>query len=495
MTLSRRHFLTTSAAGTAVMGLGFGLPSSFAATPGASDMPDWHLGYTSAPAGGFAPSSMRLVYGKVPAGLEGTLYRNGPAHFLYGQDDYASHWFDGDGMVQRIAIADGKAVHSGRFVETVKHRIEQAEQKFSAPGFGTAGDLSFPVTGPDDVNAANTSVIVIDGELYALWEAGSAIAMDAKTLETKGPKAWSGDLAGMPFLAHPKREPDGTVWNLAINGPMVGVYQISAGGGLKSFGMLDIGKAAYIHDWAMTERHLIIMVQPWINEALRPPVVDGFEWRPEEGFKFLVVDKDDFSKRRWAQGPARAFYHTGAAWEEADGTIRLDAALYKEPVLGVGGGVDEIRGVWKGTDESFTSNLTQIVIPPSGDAKLIETGLDGDFPQVDPRRHGLPRRLTALVTGQAASQPGKTAVSMHDWSSGKTQTFDFGESRMVEEFLFVPKPGSAAEEDSWLIGPVLNLKTGTTDICVFDAAHVSDGPICIWRGDRSWPLGFHGTWS
>ena len=79
---------------------------------------------------------------------------------------------------------------------------------------------------------------------------------------------------------------------------MVGVYQISAGGGLKSFGMLDIGKAAYIHDWAMTERHLIIMVQPWINEALRPPVVDGFEWRPEEGFKFLIVDKDDFSNRR-----------------------------------------------------------------------------------------------------------------------------------------------------------------------------------------------------
>ena len=169
MTLSRRHFLSTSAAGTAVMGLGLGLPSSFAATPGMSDMPDWHLGYTSAPASGFEPSSMRLVYGKVPAGLEGTLFRNGPAHFLYGQDDYASHWFDGDGMVQRIAIADGKAVHSGRFVETVKHRIEQAEQKFSAPGFGTAGDLSFPVTGPDDVNAANTSVIVIDGELYALW--------------------------------------------------------------------------------------------------------------------------------------------------------------------------------------------------------------------------------------------------------------------------------------------------------------------------------------
>jgi carotenoid cleavage dioxygenase-like enzyme len=492
MTLSRRHFLTSSAAGTAVLGLGLGLPPASTATPG---LPDWHLGYTSAPANGFEPAPMRLVYGKVPDGLEGTLYRNGPAHFLYGRDDYASHWFDGDGMVQRISIEEGKAVHSGRFVDTVKHRFEQREQRFSAPGFGTVGDPSFPVTGPDDVNAANTSVIVIDGELYALWEAGSAIAMDAATLDTKGPKAWRGGLAGMPFLAHPKREPGGTVWNLAVNGPTVGVYQIGSDGGLKKFGLLDIGKAAYIHDWAMTERHLIIMVQPWINESLRPPVVEGFEWHPEAGFKFLIVDKDDFSQRRWAQGPARAFYHTGAAWAESDGTIRLDAALYKEPVLGVGGAVDEIKGVWTGAEDKFISNLTQIVIPPNGDARFIETGLDGDFPQVDPRRHGLPRRLTALVTGQSASQPGMTALSVHDWSSGDTQTFDFGDGRMVEEFLFVAKPGGGGEADSWLIGPVLNLKTGTTDICVFDAGHVRDGPVCIWRGERSWPLGFHGTWS
>lgn len=488
--LSRRHFLSAGAAGTAVFGLG--LQPAFGEI---SAMPDWHLGYQTAPAGGFAPAPMRLVHGRVPTGLEGTLYRNGPAQFLYGTDDYASHWFDGDGMVQRIAISDGQAVHSGRFVGTVKRRIEQAEGRFMAPGFGTLGDADYPVMGPDDVNAANTSVIVINGELYALWESGSAIALDAETLDTKGPKAWRDDLTGMPFLAHPKREPDGTVWNLAISGRKVGVYRIARDGALKSFGLLDIGKAAYIHDWAMTERHLILLVQPWINEALRPPVVEGFEWRPEEGFKFLIVDKDDFSRTRWAQGPARAFYHTGAAWEESDGTIRLDAALYREPVLGVGGGVDEIRGRLPAKEDRFTSDLTQIVIPPSGDAEFLETGLDGEFPQVDPRRHGLPRRLTALVTGEAPGRPGATALSVHDWDSGRTDTFDFEATRMVEEFLFVPKPGGQGEAESWLIGPVLNLKTGTSDICVFDAGHVSDGPVCIWRTDRAWPLGFHGTWA
>jgi carotenoid cleavage dioxygenase-like enzyme len=123
MTLSRRHFLSASAAGTALFGLGLS-PAFGEAKAGL----DWRLGYTSAPAGGFDPAPMKLVYGQVPAGLEGALYRNGPAQFLYGKDDYASHWFDGDGMVQKIAIADGQAVHSGRFVATVKRATEQADE-------------------------------------------------------------------------------------------------------------------------------------------------------------------------------------------------------------------------------------------------------------------------------------------------------------------------------------------------------------------------------
>ncbi|MEL8055842.1 MAG: carotenoid oxygenase family protein [Pseudomonadota bacterium] len=491
LSLSRRHFLTAGAASTAIVGLG--LTAGSAST--SSGMPDWHIGYQTAPAEGFAPKDLRLVYGKAPKGLSGSLYRNGPAQFLYGEDDYASHWFDGDGMVQRVAIGDGRAVHSGKFVKTHKREFEQAHSMFAAPGFGTHGRPEFPVTGPDDVNAANTSVLMVNGELLALWEAGSAVSMDAETLATNGPKVWRDDLAAMPFLAHPKVEPDGTVWNLAIAGRRIGVYRIGVDGQLREFNLLDIGKAAYIHDWAMTDRHLVIMVQPWINEALRPPVVEGFEWRPEEGFQFLIVDKDDFSKRRWAQGPARAFYHTGAAWEDADGRIHIDAALYKEPVLGADGGAAQIRGEWSGRDGTFESNLTEIIIPRSGDAFYNETGLDGDFPQVDPRRHGLDRELTALVAGAAPTHPGATALSVHNWKTGKTDTFDFGRSRMVEEFLFVPKPGRTSERESWLVGPVINLKTKTTDICVFDVANVSDGPVCIWRADYAWPLGFHGTWA
>lgn len=485
MNLSRRMLLHAGLISGATLAIA---PSVLAE----GDMPDWHIGYATAPAGGFGPAPMRLVSGKPPVGLTGTLYRNGPAHFKHG-DAYATHWFDGDGMVQRIHIAEGKAVHAGRFVDTPKRRREMEAGKFLAPGFGTLGDPSYPVASSDDVNPGNISVLRSGDEVLALWEAGSAWRMDPVTLETKGLKIWRPDLKGMPFLAHPKRDPDGRVWNLAISGRHVGIYNINPDGSTASFGMVDIGAAHYIHDWTMTDRKLVILCQPWVQTKNTPPFIDGFQWRPEEGMKFLIVDKDDLKKTRWAQGPARAFYHTGAAWEDRDGTIRLDAAFYPQPVLGSGGGAAEIRGKYSGDQAS--SKLTMAVIPPTGDAHLVETNIAGDFPQVDPRRHGLSRKLTAMVTGSVEGQPGGSALAVQDWSSGKAQVYDFGSRYMVEEHLFIPKLGGSGERDSWLIGTAINTRVQRSEVWAFDAANVEDGPVAVWQADYAWPLGFHGTWA
>lgn len=488
MELSRR---TLIGAGAAAGALSF-LPRCSNARAG-STFPDWQIGYRTAPAKGFGPANMKKVFGNAPKGLRGSLFRNGPGQFNYGET-YATHWFDGDGMIQKIEISADGAVHTGRFVDTHKRREEQKAGKFLAPGFGTAGHPDFPITHPDDVNAANTSVLVVNGELLALWEGGSAYSMNAETLAANGPKNWRDDLTGMPFLAHPKVEPDGRIWNLGASGNRVVIYKISAGGALEDFHLVDIGTPAYIHDWAMSERHLIILIQPWVYTQYLPPFVDSLEWRPEEGMKFLIIDKDDFSKQRWAQGPARAFYHAGAAWEDNDGTLRLDAALYKEPVLGSGGGTNEMKGIYT-DDGAFHSNFTQIIIPPSGDARYIETGIDGDFPQQNPLRHGLPRTLTCLVTGTVKGHPGTSKLTVQNWKSGKADTFDFGAHRMVEEHVFVPKPGGTREEDCWLIGTALNTKTKASEVWVFDASDVSGGPVVMWSADYAWPLGFHGTWA
>ncbi|MAK60986.1 MAG: carotenoid oxygenase [Ponticaulis sp.] len=486
MSFSRRGFLAGSSAAMAAL----------ATRPAWADQNSlyWQAGWETAPAEGFAPTEMTLVRGKLPEGLNGALYRNGPAQFRYG-DKTLPHWFDGDGMVHSIRFANGKAVHTGRFVQTEKRRIEQAQKAFVVPGFGTEGDPNFAVSNPDAANAANTSVLRVGDDLLALWEAGSAFAMDPVSLETRGPKTWREDLKGMPFLAHPKVEPNGTIWNLGIGGSRVGIYKISPAGALQEFGLVDTGLASYIHDFAMTERSLIILVQPWVYKRNIPPFTASMAWEPEHGLKVLIVDKNDFSKTRWAEMPPRFFFHTGDAWEDESGTIHMDIATYENADFVEHGEADIISGKYQ-KPKTAPAQMAMAVIPKTGEAKLIDTGLPAEFPRIDPRYQGQVRNQVWMIdTSQRDHAPGSSIIRRLNWDSVTPDAHDFGREHMVEEHLFVPRPGSDNEGDGWLVGTTLNMRERATEVHVFDAMRINHGPLASFRAPYAWPLGFHGTWA
>ena len=485
MHVSRRGFLAGSGAALAALNA----PLAFGETA-----LNWSPAYMSAPAEGYGPTSMTRLHGKLPEGFAGQLYRNGPAQFQYG-DSYLSHWFDGDGMVHSIRFADDQATHSARFVETSKRTAEQAAQRFVAPGFGSIGDASYPVDGPDSANAANTSVIRVGDELLALWEAGSAFRLDPVTLETLGPKAWRDDLAGMPFLAHPKVQPDGTIWNLAVSGRRVGIYCILPTGDLKSFDLVDMETPSYIHDFAMTERHIILLVQPWLYTRNIPPFTNSFSWEPERGLRALIIDKADISNQRWAELPPRFFFHTGDAWETADGSICLDICTYQDASFAMEGEHGLFSGDYK-PHQTASASLELAVIPMKGEAKFLKTGFGAEFPRIDPRYQGQDRNQVWTVdTTSRDYAPGAQKIRRFDWQRGEADSYDYGREHMVEEHIFVPRPGSEKEGDGWLLGTTLNMKEAATEVHIFDAMSLKSGPLASYRAPYAWPLGFHGTWS
>ena len=144
------------------------------------------------------------VRGKIPAGLRGTLYRNGAARFKLGSTRY-SHWFDGDGMVQAFSFEGGKASHLGVLLRTPKLLEEESAGRFLYAGFGTTLADSLPVDRPDMLNTANINVLAMNNgrDLYALWEGGSATQLNPKTLAVEGFKAWSPETAGASFFRPP----------------------------------------------------------------------------------------------------------------------------------------------------------------------------------------------------------------------------------------------------------------------------------------------------
>jgi carotenoid cleavage dioxygenase-like enzyme len=476
----------------------FGLMGQFQpawADPGSTRSPaqapvrDWRLGVANAPAEGFAEAPLRLIYGKVPADFSGTLYRNGPGWFRYG-DDVTGHWFDGDGMIQRFSLSSERATHSGRFVATEKRRIEQERQQIVMPGFGTHGRPDAPVMSSDDVNAANTALLDVGDRLWALWEGGSPYSVDSHTLATHGPVTLRDDLKGMPFLAHPKVEPDGTIWSLGMIGRRAMIYRLDPRGQLLEAQMITLPMAGYAHDWAVSERHLILPLQPWVAQSSTPPFVDTLVWKPEEGMKVLVIEKADLTRSRVFELPARAFFHTGDAWEATDGSITFDVCLTDDPSFGAQYAKDLVRGIAPPTAEKPL--LALVTLKSDGTASLVETSIGAEFPQTDKRRQGKARDLVIAVHEGERETFGPDGWLVHNWRTGKTDRFRLADHQIAEEPLFVPRPGGSDENDGWVVAPALNWKAGATEVWLFDVRDMSGGPQAVWQAPRALPLGFHG---
>jgi carotenoid cleavage dioxygenase-like enzyme len=67
------------------------------------------------------------------------------------------------------------------------------------------------------------------------------MAIDPRTLATKGFKTMKPGLAGMPFLAHPRIEPNGRSWNIGQSGSKAVVWRNAPDGALEDWKMIELG--------------------------------------------------------------------------------------------------------------------------------------------------------------------------------------------------------------------------------------------------------------
>jgi all-trans-8'-apo-beta-carotenal 15,15'-oxygenase len=487
MIASRRNFLM----GAAALSAAVVTPETVRAMAAMQATADWALATADLEAD-VAPRAMRLVHGRAPVGLTGTLFRNGPGKFRRPGGS-ATHWFDGDGLMRAFRVHEGQVSLEARFADTPKRRWESEIDAVVTPGFGTAGDARARIGSNDDANAANTAVMTAGDEVWALWEGGAALAMSASDLSTRRFVTLRDDLKGMPFQAHPRYDPDGTVWNIGLNGDKAVVWHLNADRSLRTAQVIDLPRASYMHDFTATARHLILVLQPWVFDHRSMPYASQFAWRPELGTRVLVIDKADLSRRRIFELPTFSYFHLGDAWEDGSGTIRFDVAAARDVAFAIDGAriLVEQRGVVPG--EHAVLNL--ITLHTDGRAEMVSSSVTAEFPKSDPRRAGLARRLTAHVAGERPDRPLPNGLATWDWDTGRSDRFLFGDSQIVEEAVFVPKPGATAEADAWLVAPSINLAEGVTELHAFDAARVADGPVASWRADVALPAGFHGVWA
>ena len=468
----------------------------------------WLLGYAGTGRDAIPRRRVR-VEGRLPPGLAGTLYRNGPARHEVGGFRYR-HWLDGDGMVQAWRIGGGRVEHQARMVHTFKYREERAAGRALYPAFGSVPPAACAVPHPDAINTANISVLPHAGELWALWEAGSPWRLDPDTLETLGTKSFSPETRGLPFSAHPRRDRDGAVWNFgyASHAERLVLWRIEPDGSLGRASALSVSPMTMPHDFVVTERHLVLVLPPLDFDPDADPAVRSFldrhVWRPERGTRVLVVDKNDLETHFWLELPAEWVFHFGNAWEDEAGVIRFDGARARTPEVLFG----SLRGVMRGEVRDPAEPAAHHVLYRIDTRRrravqeaLAPADLATEFPAVDPRRSTRRHRwITVLGAGGKGSEPGPVyggfdSVVRLDADTGRVRRYRYPAHQIPEEHLFVPDPERDDENAGWLLGTVLDWRARTTVLHVFRADSIEDGPVAAAALPDALPLGLHGRFA
>jgi carotenoid cleavage dioxygenase len=452
----------------------------------------WLIGYESAPPR--LDCAELAVEGRWPAALSGTFYRNGPARHDVGELRY-HHWFDGDGMVQAFRIGDGRIAHRGRMVQTDKYRREIAAGRALERTFGTSLPELPPPASAAAMNVANINIVSHAGRLMALWEAADAYAIEPASLDTLGPVVWRDDLRGVPFSAHPRIEPDGTMWSFgyAPQADLLLLYHIGPDGVLKAARALPVPDIGMVHDFMVTARHLVFLLPPISFDRDRArqglAFVDCYVWRPERPARILVIDKDSLSVVRRHELPACFVFHHGNAFEEADGTIRFDCVRHPDPRVMT----ETARYVMRGESRPSGATATMLVrLDPQGGTSSELLAGDVEFPRVDPRRIGQRHgRVWSVAFASAAGEP-RGGVVRHDLEAGTVDAYHFAPRTVAEEHVYVPRPGGG-EGEGWLLGTHLDGDAGVTRLAVFDALDLAAGPLASASLPYPLPLGLHGN--
>ncbi len=444
------------------------------------------------------PSQLLAIEGTIPNDLSGTFYRNGPAKHERGEQRY-QHLFEGDGMLQRFQIVDGKISHHGKFITTPKFKNEQQQQQFLYSGPDTKLEKSLAVSSADMINTANTNVIAVGDDIWALWEAGSATKLDAKTLDyqeqiTLGKSQhYDNTLKGLPFSAHPKVDPNGDIWNFGLHpsGHIV-LYHLSARGSVKQVKTVNARyKGAMLHDFLITHKH-ILLILPSLNsgqtsDTNKQGYFSGIGFDDKQPMRVLVISKSDLILQREYELDAGFAFHYGNAWEEPNGTIHFDASLYKNIDV-----LHHLSDLMKGQQNPahVDAKMTLFTLHHSG--KTTQSTIDGnsEFPRICSHLVGLNNQEIYHLSSEQDSLWSDT-VSKFNTQTGKTEQYVFGKDYLVEEH--VPVCPQQKEGTGYLIGTALHVPSKRTCLNIFAIENLAAGPMA-----RAWlphhlPLGFHGN--
>lgn len=442
-----------------------------------------------------------VVRGELPAWLHGELVRTCPAVFETS-GWRADHWFDGLGMLYAFRIGEAGVAFRSRLLESeAAEEITHGRARMGS--FGTPTGRSFwqrvfePV--PRITDNTNVNIVKVGDTLVAMTEGDRQLRIDEDTLGTLGAVEYERDgLEASVMTAHPHFDfEQQRVVNVATTlgaSPVISIYEHGPGDRRRVVvGAWPTKRVPYIHAFGLTPRHAILIAHPfsvkplhmlWSNRGY----IDHFDWRPLEGTRLLVVDRQTGDVREH-HTEAMFVFHTVNAFEQ-DGETVLDVLAYENADVVETLRVD--RMIARLPD--LRPSLVRIRMQPGRAAAVIETLSDVgfEFPSTNYRRvNGRGYRYAWGAAGGPRAEGGyASSVVKVDVHTGASASFADDE-RVYGEPVFVARPGARDEDDGVLLAVGSRKTTDTSALAVIDAKTMAlvasaEVPVAI-------PLGFHGS--
>lgn len=441
------------------------------------------------------------VEGAFPSWLRGRLVRTAPAVFERS-GWVASHWFDALGQLYSFDIESPTQVSwKQRLLDTDTARAA-LEGRAPYASFATPIDRSWfrrviePV--PVSTDNANVNVVPMGGEWVAMTETDRQVAVDPATLQTRGHVRYDDDLPrGMWMTAHPLLD---VTRNLVVNvGTVAGprpeliVYAHAPDSRRRTvIARHRTARLPYMHAFGMTPERVVLIAHPfdvnplsllWSNHF-----VDNYRWRPEQGTRFIVINRQTGESETFEADPMFVFHTVNTFHDGPD--VVLDVLAYPDAeIVHAGMRMDRLHA---GLPD-LRPTLTRVRMTP-GERRARVTVLADErfeFPTINYRqRSGRPYNVVWGASNASLPTGVQSRVVRVDLATGTSHAYADG-GFIFGEPLFVARPGAAAEDDGVLLTVGSHASGGKAKLVVLDARELQ--PLGAATVEVPLPVGFHGS--
>jgi beta,beta-carotene 9',10'-dioxygenase len=460
------------------------------------------------PASGFRSldEELRLdsipVSGRLPEWLSGTLVRVTPA-LMDGGGATVKHWFDGAAMLNAFGFTDGSVSYASRFLAT--DYLEKARSgQFD---FGFASDpcrsLFKRVMSINEVNRfdnANVNLQELGRRYIAMTETPLPVEFDPKTLATLGKPKWPDKKAdGQVTTAHPHYDyaSDEIVNYAAHFGPRTS-YRVYAAGEVgaprRLIGSLPVKNPGYMHSFGMSERYVVLAETPLLVNPLSIPLskkafIDNYEWQPQRGTRFIVMDRRTGAVQGIHQAEAFFCFHHVNSFER-DGELVVDLIAYDDPSVIHKLEVANLRD----GERILETQLRRYRIALDGgrvEREDLAPGVSPELPRINYRRSNMRDYRWMYAASNSPDGDWLDELVKVDVTTGDVRRWS-EPGCYPGEPVFVERPDGTAEDDGVVLSVVLDASTERSFLLVLDAATFEE--VARAEAPHHIPFGFHGQY-